>query len=100
MKLMDVIRDAMARRSEEAAGAKPITPAFWSALVADLEKGSAALTGDERVAQFGARFNGVAVIIDARPAKSREIASFEIRFTTGTQTLSCAALNEPAMKMM
>lgn len=98
--LVDVIRDVIARRNGEASSPSRITPAWWASLVADLERGRAALVGDARLAQFGARFNGVAVIVDAQPVKSQEIASFEIRLSTGTETLACAALNEPAMRML
>lgn len=100
MTVADVIRDVIARRNAEATAASGITPAWWASLVADLERGRASLAGDGRLAQFGARFNGMAVIVDAQPVKSQEIASFEIRLSTGTLTLTCAALNEPAMRML
>ena len=99
MKTIDIINASLQRRAEARDGAVA-TPAWWKALVTEIQTAGNELVKTRKLAQFAARFTGQAILVDAQSTNGSEIASFELRFTTGTETLACLALNEAAMRQM
>jgi hypothetical protein len=98
MSTLDVIHRAMSTRGEprlDARSGEP-TAAWWASLVDDLRASAAELLRTKHLAQFSARYNGCAVIVDAEGGgRGGQVASFELRIDRDGK-LSCASLNEVA----